>query len=184
MTTSLFKTRGLRRTSLQRTALQRASLLSVPLLATLLISGCAVDKAGCDPAAVRSAGFLTKLSCDVSGSYDARAQDQQQDLAAAKADNEALQAVLTGLVAENRELEEGLIVKRAERDKLVRSINAYLKQVEQGNNQTADLKAQVAQTRQELDRLQNLPTTANKAQQQQRLNAVQQEIDTLRAMVP
>ena len=45
--------------------------LTLVAAATLVLSGCAVDKAGCDPRALRDAGLLTKMNCDFSGSYDA-----------------------------------------------------------------------------------------------------------------
>jgi hypothetical protein len=160
----------------------KPSFVLVPLV--LVLSGCAVDKAGCDPAAMRDAGILTRLSCDLSGSYGARAQDQQVQLSGAQERNQVLQDILNGLQTENRELSQGLTVERAKRDRLVNSMNQYLTQTEQQAGQNAALKAQVEKTRNEVNRLASLPPGASNAQQQAALNRVQKEIDVLRAQVP
>lgn len=157
-------------------------LFATPLL-TISLSGCAVDKAGCDPAAVKTAGFFTKLSCDVSGSYDARAQDQQAKLSQAQYENAALKDMLAQLEADNRDLERGITLKRAQRDRLVRSINNYLKQTEQQAGQNQAVKSQIAKAKKELASLQNLPANASAAQQKQQLQVVQSEIDQLRSLV-
>jgi chromosome segregation ATPase len=150
----------------------------------LVISGCAVDKAGCDPAAMRDAGIFTRLSCDLSGSYGARAQDQQVQLTQAQERNLALQESLAGLESQNRELSQGLTVERAKRDRLVQSINQYLTQTEQQAGQNAALKAQVNKAREQLNQLASMPATASNAQQQAALARVQKEIESLRALAP
>ena len=33
-----------------------------------VLTACTIDKAGCDPKAMRDAGLLTKMNCDFSGS--------------------------------------------------------------------------------------------------------------------
>jgi len=152
--------------------------------ASWLLTGCAVDKVGCDPAVTRSASFFTKLSCDVSGSYDARSQDQQQALALAQSRNHELNVALLQLQAEQRDLEQGLVVERARRDSLVRSLNSYIAQVDQQAAQNALLQKQVRQARAEVDRLGRLPASASPDTQQQALSRVQSEIETLRAMLP
>lgn len=147
----------------------------------LMLGGCAVDKAGCDPAAVKSAGFFTKLSCDVSGSYDARAQDQQSKLSQAQYENDALKAMLAQMQADNRDLEQGIALKRTERDRLVSSINNYLNQMQQQAGTNQAIQAQIDSARKELSRLQNMPPNASAAQQKQQLQKVQTEIDQLRS---
>lgn len=157
-------------------------LPTLAVTGALVLSGCAVDKTGCDPASLRTAGFLTKLSCDVSGSYDARAQDQQVALTQAQARNEMLQGILTGLESESRELQQGLTVERSRRDRLVRSINQYLNEIDQQSGQSTALEQQITQARAKLDQLAKLPASATAPAQQARLAAVQKEIETLRAM--
>lgn len=165
--------------------LQRGSrFVSILLVLPVLLAGCAVDKTGCDPSVTRSANFFTKLSCDVSGSYDARAEDQQQELAQAQARNQALQTSLLQMQAEQRDLSQGLTVEKSRRDQLVRSLNSYIAQVDQEASRNALLKKQVQQARAEVDRLQKLPASSSSATQQQALSKVQKEIETLRAMLP
>lgn len=158
-------------------------LATVGLL-TSVLAGCAVDKVGCNPAVTRTADFFTKLSCDLSGSYEARAQDQQQELAQAQARNQALQSVLLQLQAEQRDLTQGLVIERARRDRLVRALNGYITQVDQQATQNALLQKQVRQARQEVERLASLPASSPSATQQQALAKVQKEVETLRAMLP
>jgi len=165
----------------------RARLLRLIGLTTvlpILLSACAIDKQGCDPSAVRSAGLFTKVSCDVSGSYDARAQDQQAELAQAQARNRELQEIVFQLESQSRDLSQGLTVEKARRDRLVRSLNGYLAQIDQQAAENALLKKQIAQTRADADRLGSLSKGASAQQQQVALQQVQKQIQTLRAMVP
>ena len=159
-------------------------LIGMTAVLPILLSACAVDKQGCDPGAVRSAGLFTKVSCDVSGSYEARAQDQQADLAQAQARNRELQDIVAQLESQNRDLSQGLTVEKARRDRLVRSLNGYLAQLDQLAAENALLKKQIAQTRADADRLSSLSKGASAQQQQVALQKVQKQIQTLRAMVP
>ncbi|MFM7009208.1 MAG: hypothetical protein ACKO0Z_07760, partial [Betaproteobacteria bacterium] len=77
--------------------MNQALKLSLGFVTTVLVAGCAVDKAGCDPRALRDAGLLTKMNCDFSGSYDARAKDKEAQLAEAQKTNEALREALAAL---------------------------------------------------------------------------------------
>jgi peptidoglycan hydrolase CwlO-like protein len=161
-----------------RTAIASAAILPI------VLSGCAVDKAGCDPAAVRNAGFFTKLSCDVSGSYDARAQDQQAKLSQAQYENQALNSLLSELQAQNRDLQAGITVKRSERDRLVRDMNQYLAQIKAQTKNDQAIEQQIGLAQKELDRLQNLPAQASATQQQAQLQKLEQQIKNLRTMLP
>lgn len=155
----------------------------VPVLLAAALAGCAVDKAGCDPRAMRDAGFFTKLSCDMSGSYGARAEDQKSQLAQAQASNKLLQDIVADLEAENRALQQGITVQRAQRDRLVRSINSYLSQIEQQAGQNSTLKQQVTKAKAQLDQFKAMPPGTPSREQQMKLNQVQKEIETLRGMV-
>jgi len=100
--------------------------LAVVTLALFGLGGCAIDKAGCDPAAVKNAGIFTKAACDFSGSYQARADDKQAELDQATQQRDLLQESVKQLNDENRRLNEGIVLKRAERDRLTRSLNSTL----------------------------------------------------------
>jgi len=146
---------------------------------TLLLSGCAIDKEGCDPAALKNAGFFTKASCDFSGSYQARADDQQVQLEQAKRERDLLQNSVKQLENENRRLEQGITLKRAQRDRLVASLNATLAAIAQENSSNQALMDQIDKAQQEIDALNELPDSTNPAAIQKRIRTVQNQITEL-----
>ena len=158
-------------------------LIGLTAALPMLLSACALDKQGCDPSALRSADLFTKVSCDVSGSYDARAQDQQAELAQAQARNRELQEILLQIESQDRDLKQGLTVERARRDRLVSSLKGYLTELDQATQQNALLTKQIAQTRAQANRLGALPSGASSQQQQVALQNVQKQIQTLQSMV-
>lgn len=168
---------------MQRVLKMRGIKLATVTAAVVILSGCAVDKEGCDPAAMRTAGFFSKMSCDFSGSYQARAQDQQVQLEEAKRQRELLQGTVSQLEDENRRLNEGITLKRAERDRLARSLNSTLDAIAQENAQNKAVIDQIQKARLEVDRLKNLPDNANPAIVQTRIKAVQDEIANLNNQV-
>lgn len=168
---------------MQRVLKMRGIKLATVTAAVLVLGGCAVDKEGCDPAAMRTAGFFSKMSCDFSGSYQARAQDQQEQLEEAKRQRELLQGSVRQLEDENRRLNEGIVLKRAERDRLARSLNSTLDAIAQENTQNKAVIDQIQKARLEVDRLRNLPDNANPAIVQTRIKAVQDEIANLNNQV-
>jgi len=157
--------------------------VAVVTLALLGLGGCAVDKAGCDPAAVKNAGIFTKVSCDFSGSYQARADDKKTELDEVTRQRDLLQDSVKQLDNENRRLSEGIILKRAERDRLTRSLNSTLDAIAQENAKNKAVMGQVDKAKAEVERLSKLPDNANPAVLQARIKAVNAEIVNLRKQV-
>lgn len=166
----------------QRVTGLRNGMAALALAAVL--SACTVDKAGCDPAAMRHADFFSRIACDVSGSYDARAEDQKLALEQAQQNQKQLQQALLDLEAQQRTLSQGLTVEKARRDKLVKSLNATIAQSKQLSGQNAALQQQILKTQAEVDRLNTMPASVTAAQQQARLSKVQQEVEALKALLP
>jgi chromosome segregation ATPase len=157
--------------------------LAVVTLALLGLGGCAVDKAGCDPAAVKNAGIFTKVSCDFSGSYQARADDKKTELDEVTRQRDLLQESVKQLDNENRRLNEGIVLKRAERDRLTRSLNSTLGAIAQENTKNKAMMSQIDKAKAEVERLNNLPDNANPAVIQKQIKAVQAEIANLNKQV-
>jgi len=157
--------------------------LAVLALGLLGLGGCAVDKAGCDPSAVKTAGIFTKVSCDFSGSYQARADDKQAELDQLTLQRELLQDSVTQLDNENRRLEEGIVLKRAERDRLTRSLNATLDAISNENAENQAIMSRIDKAKAELERLNNLPDNANPAVLQSQIKSVQAEIANLSSQI-
>lgn len=157
--------------------------LAVITLALLGLGGCAVDKAGCDPAAVKNAGIFTKVSCDFSGSYQARANDKQAELDQVTQQRNLLQESVKQLDNENRRLNEGIVLKRAERDRLTRSLNSTLGAIAQENATNKAMMSQIDKAKAEVERLNKLPDNANPVVLQKQIKAVQAEIANLTKQV-
>ncbi|MGL5307514.1 hypothetical protein AB5G97_01245 [Aeromonas veronii] len=146
---------------------------AVYLSSLLVLTGCATTPADCDPAN-RSASLLTKMSCDSSGAYRQKVNDQEQQLqrnqelnalshqilidmesrkqhsnttlAQEQADQQALKASLSQLVAQ-------LKVKGGKQAGLQRQINALAKAEQQFTPSSSDNAAQVAAKREEAAQL-------------------------------
>lgn len=168
---------------MQSTSRTRQVKLAVVTLALLGLGGCAIDKAGCDPAAVKNAGIFTKASCDFSGSYQARADDKQAELDQVTQQRDLLQDSVRQLDNENRRLNEGIVLKRAERDRLTRSLNSTLGAIAQENAKNKTMMSQIDKAKAEVERLNNLPDNANPAVIQKQIKAVQAEIADLTKQV-
>ena len=156
---------------------------AVVTLALFGLGGCAIDKAGCDPAAVKNASIFTKASCDFSGSYQARADDKQAELDQVTQQRDLLQESVKQLDNENRRLNEGVVLKRAERDRLTRSLNSTLGAIAQENATNKQMMNQIEKAKAEVERLNNLPDNANPVVLQKQIKAVQAEIANLTKQV-
>lgn len=162
--------------------MKRTLKLTSVLVTTLLVAGCAVDKAGCDPRALRDAGLLTKMNCDFSGSYDARAKDKDAQLAEARKTNAALREALEALEKKNELTKADVSARRNQLSAINRSVNNYLQQVRATNPGNEALSAQIRQATATLNQLNATPvdsSAANGQELQKRVTALQQEIDKL-----
>lgn len=149
---------------------------------TVLLSACTMDKAGCDPRAMRDAGLLTKMNCDFSGSYDARAKDKESQLAAERQSNALLRQSLLDMEKKNTLVSADVAKRRADITNINRSVAAYLRQVLNSNPSNQALTNQVNFARERLDALQKTPITSGAANAQElsaRIQAVEKEVAAL-----
>jgi len=150
-----------------------------------LLAGCTMDKAGCDPRAMRDAGLLTKMNCDFSGSYDARAKDKESQLAAERQTNALLRQAMTDMEKKNTLVSSDVAKRRADITNINRSVAAYLRQVQNSNPSNQSLTEQVNRARARLDELQKTPIssgTANAQELSARIQAVEKEVASLRKL--
>lgn len=142
-----------------------------------------MDKSGCDPKAMRDAGLLTKMNCDFSGSYDARAKDKESQLAAERQNNVLLRQAVADMEKKNTLVTADVAKRRADVTNITRSVGAYLRSVQSSNPSNQVLAAQVQAAKARLDALQNTPITSgpNNAQElRARIQAVEIEVEKLR----
>jgi len=161
--------------------------LLIKLVAVLGLSAgltaCTIDKAGCDPKAMRDAGLLTKMNCDFSGSYDARAQDKEAQLAAERQNNVLLRQAVADMEMKNTLVTSDVAKRRADVTNITRSVGAYLRSVQSSQPSNQALTTQISAARARLDALQKTPVTtgANNAQElRARIQAVEVEVEKLR----
>lgn len=142
-----------------------------------------MDKAGCDPRAMRDAGLLTKMNCDFSGSYEARAKDKESQLAAERQTNALLRQAMTDMEKKNTLVSADITKRRVDITNINRSVAAYLRQVQNSNPSNQALTDQVNQARARLDALQKTPITTGSANAQElsaKIQAVENEVAKLR----
>ncbi len=148
-----------------------------------VLTACTMDKAGCDPKAMRDAGLLTKMNCDFSGSYDARAKDKEAQLAAERQNNVLLRQAVADMEKKNTLVAADVAKRRADVTNITRSVGAYIRSVQSSNPSNAALTAQVNAARARLEELQKTPVTsgANNAEElRTRIQAVEVEVEKLR----
>lgn len=150
---------------------------------TVLLTSCTMDKAGCDPKAMRDAGLLTKMNCDFSGSYDARSQDKEAQLAAERQNNVLLRQAVADMEKKNTLVTADVAKRRADVTNITRSVGAYLRSVQSSNPSNQALNEQIKVARARLDTLQKTPVTSGTTSAQElqtRIQAVEVEVEKLR----
>jgi hypothetical protein len=163
--------------------MKKVSKVMTVLGLTTLLAACTMDKAGCDPKAMRDAGLLTKMNCDFSGSYDARAQDKEAQLAAERQNNVLLRQAVADMEKKNSLVAADVAKRRADVTNITRSVGAYLRSVQASNPSNQALAEQIKVARARLDALQKTPVTsgsANAQELQTRIQAVEVEVEKLR----
>lgn len=130
---------------------------SVILSLSVLLAGCAVDKAGCDPKAVRDSGLMTKMNCQFSGSYDARAADQDEVLRQKREANASLRQALRDLDSANDLVKLDISARKATLDNITKSVDSYLQQVKTSTVTNASLQARVAKAQAMADSIKSTP---------------------------
>ena len=130
---------------------------TVVLSLSVVLAGCAVDKAGCDPKAVRDSGLMTKMNCQFSGSYDARAADQDEVLRQKREANASLRQALRDLDSANDLVKLDVAARKAKLDSVTKSVDSYLQQIKASTATNASLQARVAKAQAMADSIKSTP---------------------------
>lgn len=137
----------------------RLMMILSPLV---FLSGCAVDKAGCDPSAIRDAGILTKMNCQFSGSYDARAKDLDAELNTKREINVSLKQALATLENSSALVSRDVAARRNQLAAINRSVGTLLAQVNSSGAQATAVKQQAELVSSRLAALQRTPLNQDK----------------------
>lgn len=143
-----------------------------------LLDGCAVNKADCDPQAIRNAGMGTKWSCGLSNSYEERQQDKQAELSYEQQKNVAYKQVLQDLEATNVSLSSDIQARRTQLNSLTKSLNNYLAQVQKTNGGNREVQARVTQAQTRLNEL-NTMSNSPKPNDSKQIEQMKQVKDQL-----
>jgi len=159
--------------------MNRILKLSMLLSAVSLLAACTMDKAGCDPRAMRDAGLLTKMNCDFSGSYDARAKDLDTKLAEERQTNALLRSALANMEKKNNLLKASVAQRQADVTDISRSTGAYLRQLQKTNAGNQALTDKIKRAMAQLTALENTSPKALEAQ----VTQLRKEVDDLQRSV-
>ena len=108
---------------------------AVYLSSLLVLTGCATTPADCDPAN-RSASLLTKMSCDSSGGYRQKVNDQEQQLQRNQELNALSHQILTDMESRKLRSNTTLAQEQADQQALKASLSQLVAQLKvKGGNQ-------------------------------------------------
>ena len=108
---------------------------AVYLSSLLVLTGCATTPADCDPSN-RSASLLTKMSCDSSGGYRQKVNDQEQQLQRNQELNALSHQILTDMESRKLRSNTTLAQEQADQQALKASLSQLVAQLKvKGGNQ-------------------------------------------------
>lgn len=149
------------------------------LLAMAALSGCASAPSGCD-SSNRDASLLAKMNCDYSGGYRSQVLQKEQELRAARAENELFHQVYQDIQAQQAASRQGLREQERQQAALDQSLGRLLAQLKKRHAAKSQVQQQIGQLEQELQGARS-PSPAGSGPQQ--LNAKQQELQALQQKV-
>lgn len=108
---------------------------AVYLSSLLVLTGCATTSADCDPSN-RSASLFTKMSCDSSGGYRQKVNDQEQQLQRNQELNALSHQILTDMESRKLRSNTTLAQEQADQQALKASLSQLVAQLKvKGGNQ-------------------------------------------------
>lgn len=146
------------------------TICSIVFLAT----ACTTTPEECDPSV--DPGFFNKIGCTVSGSYEARIQQKEQQLSNLQSQNKYLNEILTQL--QDREtLVYGTINERqALLDNIEVNLNDLENDLKAKNKLNSDLKKQIAKAKSSIQQASDPAIATEYSKRQAYLNQLQQEV--------
>ena len=153
------------------------SLMILALAAGL--AGCATTPEQCDPSN-RDASFLTKMSCDASGSYRAGIDQKEQALVSAQEENQMFRQVYADIAQRQAASQQKLSEQKKKQAALNASLGQLLKQLQAKHADNAKVQKELQDLQQALKKSQQSATNGGNAAA---IAAKQQELATLQNKV-
>ena len=120
---------------------------AVYLSSLLVLTGCATTPADCDPSN-RSASLLTKMSCDSSGGYRQKVNDQEQQLQRNQELNALSHQILTDMENRKQRSNTTLAQEQADQQALKASLGQLVSQLKLKVSNQAGLQQQITELEQ------------------------------------
>lgn len=157
--------------------MKKLRLLSFPI-AAILLAGCSATPQECDPS--QELGFIQKMACTNSGSYQQRIDTKNRELKGELDENYALHTKLQDTKAQQSKVRNQVSSKQQQVSKLDRSISqtkaqtAAKKRSEAAiNKDITAINKDITATKQKITKLKSQPKlTANDQQELKRLRAI------------
>ncbi|MCU7986836.1 hypothetical protein [Shewanella sp. SW24] len=119
-------------------------LRAVYLSSLLVLSGCATTPADCDPAN-RSASLLTKMSCDSSGGYRQKIDNQEQQLKQNQELNTLSHQILAAMESRKQRSNITLAQEQADQQALKTSLSQLVAQLKLKGGIQTSLQQQITE---------------------------------------
>lgn len=149
--------------------MKKLALLSLPL-ASLMLVGCSATQAECDPN--KELGFIQKIACTNSGSYEQRIETKNTELRGELDYNAALHTELQSTRTEHQQVRRN--VEKAQNQ--ISNVNSSIKQTK---TQTATkqrnvtkLQSEISAIKKNIANLRTQPPSAANTQELERLRAL------------
>lgn len=149
--------------------MKKLVLFSLPLTIVLL-AGCSATPAECDPS--KELGFIQKIACTNSGSYNQRIESKNTELQGELDYNAALHTELQNTKFEQQKVRQTVANKQNQVSTVNRSINQVKSQAATKQQNIASAKAEIASVKKKIAKLSTQPASAANTQELERLKAI------------
>lgn len=145
---------------------------------SLAIGGCATTGQSCD-AGNAEASLIAKMNCDHAGGYSEQIHQREQELQAARTENEAFHQLYQDLQQQQQQVGRTLAEQQQQQARLEQSLKQLLAQLKTQHAGKAQVQQQIAELEQQMGQARQAVSNATPAT----LQARQQELQALRQKV-
>lgn len=160
----------------------KKGLLAVSTVSlVMMFTGCTTTPEECDPS--KDQGFFGKIGCAVSGSYDERIEQKQQQLADLKAENEQLNALIADLNSKDALVKASYQERKRELNKTLSEIKNIESSLKQKEALSADLQMQINDVVSQIQSMQKTGASETLRKKQSEVKELQRVLDDLKTQI-
>lgn len=147
----------------------------------LMFTGCASTPEECDPS--KDPGFFGKIGCAVSGSYDERIDQKEQQLADLQAENDRLTALINDINGKDALVKASHKERMRELNKTLAEINSIENSLKQKEALSADLQMQLNDAKGQVQKMQKSGANETLRKKQAEVKELQRVLDDLKTQI-